>query len=409
MKIFENESCTHMGQLSMTTERPVMPNYGDTLYIPYVTPSLDALSASARMDVLTAAREDYTPLRIRHECWQENNTRMEFDLASNSPVGSFKYRGAWNAVASVDYQTLIHHGVITASAGNHGLGVALAVQQLNELFTKNGFNTFNNQRVRAKIVVPRNAAPTKIEKIHQVGGDDVELIVDGNNYSEAFTLAQEHAKCAYGAQFIHPYDDEKTVEGQRSAGYALIREIKHKGCNPSDTVVVIPVGGGGLLAGITLALLEEYPDPDHRPQIVLAQLEGADSAAQSWHNYKKTGELEAIGLDGEANEFADGTSVTEIGRFGLASLPYVSNCVTVTNQQLAKGYADNLDSIYMNLMEVYGNYGIDPFYGLQEPASMIAEVAADEYARLHTNKIIINIKTGINVNPNMVEKILACI
>ena len=235
---------------------------------------------------------------------------------------------------------------------------------------------------------------------------DVDLIVDGNDYAEAYTLATKQAKYTHGARFIHPYDDEKTVEGQQSAGYALVKKIKHIQKDPSDIVIVVPVGGGGLLAGITLALLEAYPDAHYRPEIVLAQLEGANSATQSWYNYTHTGELEAIELTGKANELADGTSVTKIGRFGLAALPYVSDCVTVTNKQLAKGYADNLDGIFMNLMEVYGNYGVDPFYGLHEPASMIAEVAANEYALHHTNKTIINLKTGINVNPDLVEKIL---
>lgn len=379
----------------------------EAVYVPYITPKLESLTVAERLALLDVAQHDFTPLRVRTERWQGRNTLMEIDLASYSPVGSFKYRGACNAVASVDYSTLLNHGVITASAGNHGLGVALAVRKLNEHFMHKGYSVTNNQRVKARIFVPRSAAPTKIESIQAIGDGDVELIVDGDDYAEAYQLATDYAQGAQEARFIHPYDDEKTVEGQSSAGTALVQRLKKHGGNPSETVVVVPVGGGGLLAGITLALLEAFPDPRDRPSIVGAQLEGADSAAQSWHNYVASGQLEAIPLANKANALADGASVTKIGKYGLAALPYVSDFVTVTNKQLAKGYADNLDSIYMNLMEVYGNHGIDPFYGLHEPASMIAEVAANEYALRHNKKTIINLKTGINVHPKIVEEILA--
>ncbi len=174
------------------------------------------------------------------------------------------------------------------------LGVALAVRQLNEHFEQIGFSGANKQRVRARIVVPRSAAPTKIENIQKIGGDDVELVVDGSDYAEAYQIATEYAQSAQKARFIHPYDDEKTVEGQSTAGVALVKRLQERDGNPSDTAIIVPVGGGGLLAGIALALLEAYPNPNDRPTIVGAQLEGADSAAQSWYKPKA---IEALRLE----------------------------------------------------------------------------------------------------------------
>lgn len=366
------------------------------------------LSLTKRMDLLIAAKYDTALLRTRSERWQGSNHLMELDLAGDSPVGSFKYRGAWNAIVSEDSDRLLNYGVITASAGNHGLGVALAVHELNELYERQGLLAKSGKRVRAKIVVPRSAAPVKLEAITNVGGNDVDLVVEGDDYSEAYQQAYSYTQREPGAKLIHPYDDPRTVEGQRTAGYDLVNRLYEQKITPANTVVVAPVGGGGLLAGITQAVLEAYPNPNNRPQIVGAQLEGADSAAQSWRNYRATGELCAVQLPQRSNAFADGTGVDKVGNLGLAALPYVSDFVTITNEQLAKGYADHLDSIYMNLMVVYGRHGIDPFYGLHEPASMIAEVAANIYAcnQERGDKTIINLKTGINYSPELVEKIV---
>ena len=401
-----DHSLFRSGVLDVTSVKHTM-NDVSAEYVPYVTPVYDRLPLTARMDLLLP--EDHmgnlTPLTDRQE-YVGNNRLMQLDLATYSPIGSFKFRGAWNAIASVDYHQLLEHGVVTASVGNHAQGVAMGVRRLNELFDAHSFSGRNGRRVHADIYVPSSVAPVKLEGIKNIGGDDVSIVVHGNTYDEAYEAACQRTDNLKGATLIHPYDNDLTVSGQSMVGYAVARELQKQQINPSEVILVVPVGGGGLLAGIMKALRTIYPDANARPEVVLAQLEGADSAVQSWQYFKKHNQLKAVPVAGDVNAFADGAAVRTIGAHGLQALPYVSNTVLVTNSQLANGYKRHLDSIYMNLMEVYANHSVDPFFGLQEPASMIADVAAYQYAQRQHGKTVIHLKTGINVNQELVEQLL---
>jgi threonine dehydratase len=384
------------------------PDVNGTMYVPYTTPAYDKLPFQDRMNKLFPTHNQlgaYTPLRERSEVYSQARL-FELDLASYSPVGSFKYRGAWNAVASVNHTALLQHGVITASAGNHGLGVAMSVRRLNELYHDGSYTSIGQERVRARIYVPSTAAPTKIEQIKNMGGDDVELVISGETYAEAYRQAVDHARFAPNSTLIHPYDDDAVIAGQSTVGIDVVKQLRTHNLNPSVTTIVVPVGGGGLLAGVVDALRRAYPNPNDRPFIVGAQLEGSDSAALTWAEYRKTGQVTPLAVDGNANLFADGAAVQQVGDRTARYLPYVDDFVVVTNSELAKGYTDALDTIAMNYMEVYGNHGVDPFFGLHEPASMIAEVAANKYATTRPNQNVINLKTGINYNPELIEKIV---
>jgi threonine dehydratase len=147
-------------------------------------------------------------------------------LETMQPTGSFKVRGALVALTA--------HGdrpVITASAGNHGLGVAYAAQRLG---------------VQATVVVPTTASPAKVEALRAM---DVELVLHGDDYeaSERHALALAER----GAVFVSPYNDRHVIAGQSTVAAELVDQVGR------DVTLVVPVGGGGLIAGIALGLAGE--------------------------------------------------------------------------------------------------------------------------------------------------------
>lgn len=143
-------------------------------------------------------------------------------------TGSFKVRGATNALASMSTEER-KRGVVAASAGNHAQGVALAARELG---------------ISAIVFMPSAAA---LPKIAATRGYDAKVILSGADLGEAVDAALAHA-AETGARFIHPYDDADIVAGQGTLGLELVEQV------PQAATVVFPVGGGGLIGGSALAL-----------------------------------------------------------------------------------------------------------------------------------------------------------
>jgi threonine dehydratase len=155
-------------------------------------------------------------LLLKLECWQ--------------PTGSFKVRGATNLMASLD-ENARRHGVVAASAGNHALGVAFAAERLGA-------------GVRTTLFVPRTAPRSKVAKL---GRFPVELREAGDTYDDAVEAAEAFER-ETGAVFVHAFEDARTAAGQGTIGLELLAE------RPDVAAVVVPVGGGGLIAGVATAV-----------------------------------------------------------------------------------------------------------------------------------------------------------
>jgi threonine dehydratase len=147
---------------------------------------------------------------------------LALKLESMQPTGSFKVRGALNAVAALDPGT----DVVTASAGNHGLGVAYAAAQLGR---------------KATVVVPETASPAKVAALREF---PVRLIQVGSGYDDAEAHALELA--SRGAYYLSAYNDPLVIAGQGTIGYELASQVD------GPMTVVCPVGGGGLASGLSL-------------------------------------------------------------------------------------------------------------------------------------------------------------
>ncbi len=151
-------------------------------------------------------------------------------------TGSFKIRGAMNRLMQLDSATRAK-GVVTASAGNHGLGVTQAAKLLG---------------CAATVFVPVDASPLKVSKLRQLG---VILRQEGRDYDEAEALAQAYAGDK-SLSFIHGFAQPEVIAGQGTIGLELLEEIPNSG---GPLCVVIPVGGGGLMAGIAIAIKTKSP------------------------------------------------------------------------------------------------------------------------------------------------------
>ncbi|EOD62826.1 pyridoxal-phosphate dependent enzyme, partial [Amycolatopsis vancoresmycina] len=153
-------------------------------------------------------------------------------------VRSYKIRGAYNFIVQLDEATRAL-GVVCASAGNHAQGVAYACRRLG---------------ADGRVYVPGTTPRQKRERIAALGGAHIEVVVVGETYEDAFAAANEDAQRT-GATLVPAFDDVRTVAGQGTVAREVIEQL---GFVPD--VVVVPVGGGGLLAGVGSWLRERHPD-----------------------------------------------------------------------------------------------------------------------------------------------------
>ncbi|TFH35698.1 MAG: threonine/serine dehydratase [Anaerolineales bacterium] len=176
-------------------------------------------------------------------------------LECRQPTGSFKVRGALNKLHQIT-QSGNCEGVVTGSAGNHGLGVAFAAQAM-------GLSPVT-------IVVPKNAPESKKMKLRRF---PIELIEQGESYEEAHQAALQLAE-RYHWSYIHAYDDVDVIAGQGTIGLEILEVL------PETDVIVVPVGGGGLIAGIANAVKQLNP----MCEIVGIQAAASPAAQMSLHD-----------------------------------------------------------------------------------------------------------------------------
>ena len=220
-----------------------------------------------------------------------------------SPIHAYKWRGAYNRMAMLSEGERAK-GVITASAGNHAQGVALAAHKLG---------------INARIYMPRSTPRMKQIAVKQHGGDRVEIILHGDNYSEAAARALDELQTS-NACYIHPFDDLGTMGGQGTLADEII--LSKKG--PFD-VAYLQIGGGGMAASVACCLKHHYPG------IRIVGVEGVEQA--SMHAAVQAGhpvELDYIDV------FCDGTAVKKAGELTYPlCAELIDEFITVTNEEVA--------------------------------------------------------------------------
>lgn len=234
---------------------------------------------------------------------------LQLKLENLQRTGSFKLRGASNKIACLLEQGPRPVGVIAASAGNHAQGVAQAARRVG---------------LRAIVVMPGNAPLTKIESCRALGAE-VRLV--GDTLEQAADEAKRVAT-ADGLAFLHPYDDWDVIAGQASCGLEMIDAA------PDMTVAVVPLGGGGLISGVALALKA------HNPAIRVIGVQ-ADAVAP-WRHFLRDGSLEE--LSAGCHTIADGIKVKRPGVLTRQVIArYVDEIVTVDDNAIAEAIVTLLE------------------------------------------------------------------
>jgi threonine dehydratase len=222
---------------------------------------------------------------------------------SLQPIGSFKLRGAFNAVAQLS-EAQRQRGVITYSSGNHGQGVAYAARAFG---------------VPAIIVMPSNAPEIKRQATTSLGA---QIVVVGPASSarreRAEALAAEH-----GYAIIPPYDDPAIIAGQGTCGLEILADC------PEVDLVLAPVGGGGLLSGVAAAIRQQRPEC----QVIGVEPELAGDAAASL----RQGKIIQFTAEQTTRTLADGLRTQSLGDLNFAHIQrYVEHVVTVTEQEIVQ-------------------------------------------------------------------------
>lgn len=251
----------------------------------------------ARQRVYAVA--DATPL-------EEMNADLPFRLFLKredlGPIKAYKWRGAYNRMALLTEEEKAC-GVITASAGNHAQGVALAASLLG---------------VHAKIFMPRPTPLVKQDAVRRFGGAQVEIVLSGDSYDAASAAATEEAE-KDGRIFVHPYDDLEVMGGQGT----LADEVVMSGQGPFD-VALLQIGGGGMAAAAACWLKRQYPGI----KIIGVETEGQACMSAA------VAAGEPVALD-KVDIFCDGTAVKKAGKLTFALCrELVDEYVTVTNDDV---------------------------------------------------------------------------
>ena len=253
------------------------------------------------------------------------------------PVRSFKLRGAYNLISQLDEQTRAA-GVVCASAGNHAQGVAYACARLG---------------VRARVYLPRTTPRQKRDRVAMLGGDTVEVRVVGEVYDEAAAAALADAE-RNGATLVPAFDDPRTVAGQGT----VIREVVEQLGRAPD-VVVVPVGGGGLLAGTLVWLRERHPE------VVVIGVEPAGAASM-------TAALAAghpVDLDG-VDPFVDGAAVRKAGRVTHSIVAHEDPVAGSNTGRTTTITSVSEGAVCLEMLDLYQSDGI-----IAEPAGALASAA----------------------------------
>ena len=288
-----------------------------------------------------------TPLQALKKLSQRLGCQVLLKREDLQPVHSFKLRGAYNKLAQLSKQQALQ-GVIAASAGNHAQGVALSASKLG---------------IKATIVMPTTTPEIKVGSVRRLGAT---VLLHGDSFDDAYAHCLQLAK-TNKLSIIPPFDDPEVIAGQGTIGKELIEQ------DPHLDIVFVPVGGGGLAAGVAIYIKQLLPS------IKVIGVESDNSAclkaALAAH---KPIELERVGL------FADGVAVKKVGEetFRICQ-QYLDEVITVSTDEICAAVKDIFEDCR----------------AIAEPAGALALAGLKRYQQSHPKpQRMAAILSGANVN-----------
>lgn len=308
----------------------------------------DIQMAQARISNVIAP----TPLQYCARLSEETGAQVYLKREDLQDVRSYKIRGAYYNISNLTDEERAA-GIVAASAGNHAQGVAYACRKLG---------------IKGRIYVPNQTPKQKLDRIRVHGQDAIEVVVTGDSFDEASAAARAYAK-ETGATVVEPFDARNTIIGQGTVAAEILSQLTAMG-KQADTIVV-PVGGGGLLAGITSYVADMSP----RTAVVAVEPSGAASLEAALEN---DGPITLETID----PFVDGAAVKRIGDANYAIVD--RNRSRIHAMHVSEG------AVCTEMLGLYQNEGI-----VAEPAGALS-VAALRELKLKPGTVVVCVISGGN-------------
>ena len=295
-----------------------------------------------------------TPLLSSRTFNQQNGNEVYFKAENFQRIGAFKFRGAYNKIASLTEEQR-RKGIVAHSSGNHAQGVALAA----ELFG-----------IKAVIVMPHDSVKRKIEATRGYGA---EVVFCGNTIDDRERQTDALIR-EFGYTLIHPYHDEQIIAGQGTVALEISQDIKEL------DFLFVPIGGGGLIAGCAIAAKSVFP----RISVIGVETEGANDCYQSFREGK------IVTLQ-RADTIADGMRTRSVGKLNFEIIQkYVDDVITISDDDVFP-----MMKFFLERMKI-----------LVEPTGAVAPAAVMRNSlRIHKKRICAVISGG-NVDPEILNRIL---
>ena len=289
-----------------------------------------------------------TPLSQNFQYSNKFDCNVYFKREDLQVVRSYKIRGAYNKMSSLSIEES-DKGIVCASAGNHAQGVALSCKLL---------------KINGTIYMPSPTPNQKIEQVKMFGGKFIKVVLEDDTFDDAYYAAKDECN-KLEKTFIHPFNDEKVIEGQATVGLEIFNQTKH----PIDYIFVA-VGGGGLASGLSTVFKNLSP----KTKVIGVEPEGAPSMLTSIKNGVNT-KLTHI------EKFVDGAAVKKVGEktFQICKR-YLHDMITVPEGKICQ-----------TILELYNKDAI-----VVEPAGALSISALDYYKEEIKGKNIVCIVSGSN-------------
>ncbi|WP_397444559.1 threonine ammonia-lyase IlvA [Polaribacter sp. R77954] len=289
-----------------------------------------------------------TPLSLNTNLSKQFQANIFFKREDLQVVRSYKIRGAYNKMSSLTSDEK-QRGIVCASAGNHAQGVALSCKLL---------------QVKGTIFMPSPTPNQKINQVKMFGEEYISIVIEGDTFDDAFNAAKKECDAKHKT-FIHPFNDEKVIEGQATVGLEILHQTKEK-----IDYVFVPVGGGGISSGLSSVFKKLSPET----KIIGVEPKGAPSMLISIQNNKNTA-LQTI------DPFVDGAAVKKVGDLNFA----------ICRQNLTDIITVSEGEICQTILDLYNKDAI-----VVEPAGALSITALDSFAEKIKGKNIVCVVSGSN-------------
>ncbi len=323
------------------------------------------------LDDIRAARALLKGIAVRTPLFEwtgaGDQRKLFLKLENLQPIGAFKLRGAYNKIASFSDDER-RRGVISYSSGNHAQGVAYAARALG---------------VKAIIVMPGNAPRNKLDATAALGAE----IVTVGPGSEERRLRAEQLAAEHGYVIVPPYNDEKIIAGQGTVGLEILEDFRNEDL-PNVETVLVPVGGGGLISGISAAIKLSNTELNH-PQVKVIGVEPA--LASDAQASLRAGRIVSSPAEQVSQTLADGLRAQSIGAINFEHIrAYVDDIVSVSEDEIREA----MRALSANAKT------------LAEPSGAVAVAAflfhADELPKTAINVAVIS---GGNIDPTLLAEL----